>query len=184
MFSKCTYYVTQSSYATTVRAMSLPHCTALLERFDLTSTSSLPIALQRRQIYFDLLYSQISPTAISSQLRADSIRTSHHLPIYITTLVSRCIPHRLEEMEDHRNFHHPADMAKEGEASVNIQSLEERLADLKKQFRKASTTFSSAGASSVNPYKVRLSPITSDRGLNFPFRTHSQILPHPIQPGA
>jgi len=87
-------------------------------------------------------------------------------------------------MDDHRNFHHPADKAKAGEASVNIQSLEEPLADLKKQFRKASATFSSAGASPVNPYEVRVSLITSDRSLNFPFRTHSQIIPHPIQPRA
>jgi len=48
------------------------HCriaTALFERFYLASTSSLPIALQSRQIYFDLLHSPFSPTAISSQLQ-------------------------------------------------------------------------------------------------------------------
>jgi len=155
---------------------------ALLERFDLVSASSLPIALQRRQIYFGLLHSQFSPTSISTQLRADSIRPSHHLPIYITILVSCCIPHRLDEMHDHRNFHHPVDKAKAGEASVNVQSLEGRLADLKEQFRNASTTYSSADASPVNPHEVRVSLIASDRSLNFPFRTHSQIVPYPIQP--
>jgi len=71
-------------------------------------------------------------------------------------------------MDDHRNFHHPSDKAKAGEASMNIQSLEERLADLKKPFRNASTTFSSVDASPANPYEVRVSLITSDRCLNFP----------------
>jgi len=156
------------------------HC-RIAERFDLASTSSLPIALQSRQIYFDLFHSPLSPTAISSQLRIDSIRTSHHLPIYITTLVSCCIPHRLDEMDDSRNFHHPADKAKAGEVSMNIQPLEERLADLKRQFRKASTTFSSADAPPINSYDVRVSLITSDRSFNFPYRTHSQIIPHPNQ---
>jgi len=87
-------------------------------------------------------------------------------------------------MDDDHNFHHPADKAKAGEVSMNIQPLEERLADLKKQFREASATFSRADASSVNLYEVRVFLITSDRSLNFPFRTHSQIIPHPIQPMA
>jgi len=165
--------------------MPLPHCqTQIDECFNLTSTSELPIALQRRQIYFDLLHSQFPPPDISSQLRADSVRTSRHLPIYITTPVSRCILHRLDEMDGDRNVHPPADKAEAREASMNIQPLEERLADLKKQFRKASTTSSSADLSPVNPYEVRVSLITSDRSLNFPFRTHSQIIPHPIQPRA
>ena len=38
---------------------------------------------------------------------------------------------------------------------MNIQPLEERLADLKKQFRKASTTFSSADAPPINSFEVR-----------------------------
>jgi len=70
---------------------------------------------------------------------------------------------------------------------MNIQPLEERLADLKKQFQKASTTFCSAGAPPINSYEVRVFLITSDRSLNFALRTHSQIIPHPIhpiQPGA
>jgi len=64
---------------------------------------------------------------------------------------------------------------------MNIQSLEEQLADLKEQFQKASSTLSSADASPVNPHEVRVSLIPSDRSLKFPSRTHSQIIPYPIQ---
>ena len=64
---------------------------------------------------------------------------------------------------------------------MNTQQLEERLADLKKQFREASTTLSSVDASPINPYEVCVALVTSDRSLNFPFRTHSQMIPHPIQ---
>jgi len=135
----------------------------LLERFDLTSTNSLPIAFQ---IYFDLLRSQFSPTAISSPFRADSIPNSQHLLIYITTLTSRCIPHRLDEMDDDRNFHNPSDKANAGEMSMNIQPPDARLAGLKKEFRRASTIFFGADASCVNPYEVSMSLITSDRSLN------------------
>jgi len=142
---------------TTVRAMALPHRTALLEH--LNSTSSLPIALQGEAP--DLL----RPIAFSKfhqhPLVANSEQTRYEpQAIYqsITTLVSRCIPHRFDKMGDDRNFHRQADKA--GEASMNIQALEERLADLKKQFRKANTTFSSADASPVNPYEVRVSLIT------------------------
>ena len=71
-------------------------------------------------------------------------------------------------MDDDRNFRHPADKTKAGEASMNIQPLEERFAELKKQPRKATTTSSSPGAPSVNPYEVRVSQITSGRSFNFP----------------
>jgi len=104
-----------------------------------------------------------------------------HLPTYVTTLVSRRIPHSRDEMDDDRNFHHPADKAKAGEAS---RSLAKKLADLKKQFRKASATSPSVAAPPINPYEVRVSPITSDRSLSFPFRMHSRIIPYPIQPRA
>ena len=167
-----------------VRTMPLPHCQTQIERFDLTSTSELPIAVQRRQVYFDLLHSRFSPITISSQLRADLTRTSRHLPFYITTLVSRCIRHHLGEMDGDRNFYHPDDNYNAGEALMNTQQLEERLADLKEQFREASTTLSSVDASPINQYEVWVALITTDRSLNFPLRTHSQIIPHTIQPGA
>jgi len=152
----------------------------LRKRFDLTSTSSLPIALQRRQIYFDLLHSQFSPTSLSSPLNRLNTNLTPSTNLHYHSRFGLYSYH-VDEMDDGRKFHYPADKAKAGEAPMNIQPLEERLSDLKKQLWKASTTFSSAGASPVDPYEVRVSLITSDRSLNFPFRTHSQFIPHPVQ---